>query len=38
LLVRQSLAPGSHTVGIRVSAPDGTGVVNTNSTAVAIKQ
>jgi hypothetical protein len=34
----KSLVPGNHTVGIRVSAPDGTGVVNTNSTAVAIRR
>jgi hypothetical protein len=29
---------GNHTVGIQVSAPDATGVINTNSTTVVIKQ
>ena len=31
------LTPGNHTAGIRVSAPDGTGILNTNSTTVAIR-
>jgi CSLREA domain-containing protein len=34
----KTLAPGNHTVGIRVSAPDGSGVVNSDSTTVVIKR
>lgn len=37
LKTAKTLAPGSHTVGIRVSAPDGSGVVNRDSTAVTIR-
>jgi len=34
----KSLPPGSHAVGIRVTAVDGSGVLNTNSTSVLIKK
>ena len=33
----KTLAPGDHAVGIRVSAPDGSGVVNADSITVAIR-
>jgi hypothetical protein len=38
LKTTKSLAPDTHIVGIRVDAPDGSGVVNTDSTTVVIKK
>jgi hypothetical protein len=38
LKTSKSLAPGSHTVGIQVTAPDGSGVVNTNSVPIVIRR
>jgi hypothetical protein len=35
--VPQSMSLGDHTLGIQVSAPDGSGVVNTNSILVTIR-
>ena len=37
LKVPRTIALGTHTVGIQVSAPDGSGVVNTDSTTVLIR-
>jgi hypothetical protein len=38
LKTSKSLAPGAHTVGIQVTAPDGSGVVNANSVSVVIRR
>lgn len=38
LKTSKTAAVGDHAVGIRVSAPDGSGLLNTNSTTVALKK
>jgi hypothetical protein len=38
LKTSKSLPPGAHTIGVQVTAPDGSGVVNTNSTPVVIRR